>query len=65
MAYLFLLLAIPFQAFHVFLPFYDFLAVMCMLGNQEGVRGVSHPLETWRALESGPGYLCSGCRVGG
>ncbi|KAK9201733.1 hypothetical protein WN944_016939 [Citrus x changshan-huyou] len=26
------------------------------------VRGVSHPLETWRALESGPGYLCSNCR---
>ena len=62
-AYLLWLLTIPFQAFHVFLPFYDFWAVMCMLGNQEGVRGISYPLETWHALESGPRYLCSGCRV--
>ena len=42
-------------------PFYDFWAVMCMLGNQEGVHGVSHPLKT---LESGPRYPCSNCRVG-
>ena len=65
MAYPFWLLAIPFQAFHIFLHFYDFWAVMCMFGNQEGVRGISHPLEMWRALESGPWYLCSGCRVDG
>ena len=64
-AYLFWLLAIHFQASHVLLHFYDFWAAMCMLGNQEGVRCVSHLLETWRALESGPRYLCSGCRVGG
>ena len=29
-----------------------------MLGNQKDVCGVSYPLGTWRALESGPGYLC-------
>ena len=26
-----------------FIFFYDFLVVMCMVGNQEGVLGVSYP----------------------
>ena len=65
MVYLLCLLVVCFQTFHVFFPFYDFWVIMCMLGNQEEIRDVSHILEMWRALESGPRYLCNGCLVGG
>ena len=50
--------SVPFLA-NVLLPLYN------LLSRYLHVCGVSHLLETWRALESGPGYLCSSCRVGG
>ena len=53
---------------HVAYPFWltsFYLFMIFFLGHYLHVRGVSHLLETWRALASGLGYLCSSCRVGG
>ena len=49
---------------HVAYPFWlTSFYLLWFWGRYVHVRGISHPLEMWRALESGPGYLCSSCRV--